>query len=85
MKPMTVDYKPASRTVRQLAGTNMVYNDAIKGGRSFKVIGWGKNRYDAAKKQLDKRGYTTKVVNVGAQVGWAGNRLSTSQYRIYVR
>ena len=56
---------PASKIIRAVdvlrkGGCSTVFNDAISGGRSFKVWGWDQKDYAAAKAALTAQGYTVK-------------------------
>lgn len=90
MKSTMVGYKPASRAVRALAGTASIYNDALTGGRSFKVMGWKKAKYIAAAKKVAALGYAVTVHDVGPMGYWAsawdaGKKKNKRQYRLHVR
>jgi hypothetical protein len=91
MPPMTVNYKPASRALRNMAGDHpLIFNDRlVDGTRSYKVTGWHKPRYTKAKQQLEKLGYTVEVKRVGYIHRW-GSTLSSAaanndQYRLHVK
>jgi hypothetical protein len=58
---------PASKIIRNIDkavkdGKSTIFNDAIVGGRSFKVWGWSKADYDTAKAALLIAGYSVKEV-----------------------
>ena len=91
MPPMTVNYKPASRALRNMTlGRPRIYNDRlVDGTRSYKVTGWHKHMYTKAKQQLEKLGYTVEVKRVGYIHRW-GSTLSSAaanndQYRLHVK
>lgn len=85
MKPMTVDYKPASQIVRAAADKHdaVVFNDRLKdGGRSIKIWGAGKSTYLPIKRKLERLGYTVTLKNLGTSRWNPGNQ---DCYRIHVR
>jgi hypothetical protein len=90
MKPVTIDYKPASRTLRNIAGDHpLIYNDRlVDGTRSYKVTSWRKPMYNKAKQQLEKLGYTVEIKRVGYMNRWSfvgSTAANYDQYRLHVK
>ena len=89
MKPMTVDYRPAVRLVRNAAraadNRAFVFNDRLQNGsRSVKVWGWKKQDYMKAAADIRKMGYNAEVKDVGAKMGWGFVRSTERQYRLHI-
>lgn len=52
----------AMKYVRALAGSDAwIYNDKIKAGRSFKVLGWSKQDYEDVARAMELAGFTVKL------------------------
>lgn len=77
------------KLIRAQAGSNRtIFNDRLKDGtRSIKVGGWTKGDYIVARKQLERAGYTAKLVEfaVGEHV-WKvrGGSAKGMQVRLHV-
>ena len=80
---ITTTTKVAKKVIKKSGRGSVIFNDKlIDGRRSLKVWGWGETEYLKAKKKLEKKGCTVKVVKVKAYV--YGRTVSRMQTRLHV-
>lgn len=62
---ITTTTKVAKKVIAKTGRGSTIFNDKLSDGRrSLKVWGWGEAEYLKAKKKLEKKGCTVKVVKV---------------------
>ena len=82
---ITTTTKVAKKVIKKSGRGSVIFNDKlIDGRRSLKVWGWGETEYLKAKKKLEKKGCTVKVVKVksypyGSPMGRVQTRLHVTE------
>ena len=80
---ITTTTKVAKKVIKKSGRGSVIFNDKlVDGRRSLKVWGWGETEYLKAKKKLEKKGCTVKVVKVKTYA--YGRSIARMQTRLHV-
>lgn len=66
------------------SGKSVIFNDRVKGGRSFKVWGWDDADYAAAKEALETEGYMVTIIRTPPSQVYGLPRKNQGNIRLHV-